>query len=105
MAKVNVKKGGTLSGHRDSVYALENLKSDSQFFSAAGDGMVVLWDLNDPENGQLIARVPNSVYAITLDPASGLLLVGHNYEGVHVIDWESRKEIGNLKCTTGRYTP
>ena len=101
MTKIHVEKLNSMTGHRDAVYALEDLPDDSRFFSAAGDGMVVLWDLKDPDNGQLIARVPNSVYAITRDPETDFLLVGHNYEGVHVIDWKERKEVGNLRCTEG----
>jgi len=98
---VQVKKKSTMTGHRDCVYTLAKAPVDDHFFSAAGDGMVVLWDLNDPENGQLIARVPNSVYSITFHAISGLLCVGHNYEGIHFIDWKKRKEKGSLKCTDG----
>ena len=101
MSNIEVGRRALMTGHRDCVYSLERSPRDAHFFSAAGDGMVVMWDLNDPENGQLIARVPNSIYSITLHEGSGLLCVGHNYEGVHFIDWERRKEAGSLKCTTG----
>ena len=61
--------------------------------------MVVSWDLKDPENGQLIAKVPNSVYALAYDVESDLLIVGHNYDGIHLVRWQDKKEVGTLKFT------
>lgn len=98
MSKIKVTKLHTLAGHKDSVYSLEGV-SDSQFVSGSGDGMIVLWDLNKPKDGQLIAKLENSIYAIHQESEQGHLLVGHNYDGVHVIDWKSRKELGSLKLT------
>ncbi len=90
-----------MTGHRDCVYSLAYCPDEASFFSAAGDGMVVKWNLKEPDNGQLVARVPNSVYSITYHDDTGLLCVGHNYEGVHFIDWENKKEKGSIKCTEG----
>jgi len=59
--------------------------------------MVALWDLRDPENGQLVVRLPNSVYAMRYFEKGDLLIVGQNFEGIHLIDLPSRKEIGSLK--------
>ncbi|MCA6074151.1 WD40 repeat domain-containing protein [Fulvivirga sedimenti] len=98
---INVTKKATMSGHTDCVYSLADCPEESSFFSAAGDGMVVKWNLNEPDSGKLVARVPNSVYSIAYHESSELLCVGHNYEGVHFIDWQNQKEIGNIKCTEG----
>lgn len=98
MNKIQVTKLHTLAGHKDSVYSLEGV-SDSQFVSGAGDGMIVLWDLNKPKDGHLIAKLENSIYAIHQEFERGHLLVGHNYDGVHVIDWKNRKELGSINFT------
>ena len=100
MTKVNVKKLHTLTGHSDCVYALEQGGEPNLFFSGAGDGQVVLWDLRKPEVGQLIARLPNSIYALHYLEESDLLVVGHNYEGIHLLDWREKKEISSLQITT-----
>src|SRR6185295_7760157 len=111
MTRVNVKKLQTLTGHSDCVYALQQGGEPNLFFSGAGDGQVVLWDLRKPELGQLIARLPNSIYAIHYLKESDLLVVGHNYEGVHLLDWRAKKEIASLQtgsssifdaCSLGR---
>lgn len=97
---VLVEKIDTFGGHRDPVYALERGPLAEQFFSAGGDGQVVLWHLNRPDLGELIAKVPTSIYALALHPNSGLLWVGQNYEGVHLIDPIKKQEVASLKLTT-----
>ncbi|MDX5348169.1 MAG: WD40 repeat domain-containing protein [Hymenobacteraceae bacterium] len=84
--KVQVNKVANLTGHRDCVYTLEQATEFNRFYSAAGDGMVVAWNLDDPENGELIARVEASVYALRLMSDRNLLLIGHNMSGLQVID-------------------
>ncbi len=61
--------------------------------------MVVLWDLRTPEEGVLLARLPNSVYALDYVKEMDVLVAGHNYDGVHVIDWKERRELSSLKVT------
>jgi len=41
------------------------------------------------------------VYALDLNLKSKLLAVGHNYEGVHFIDTENRKEVASVQLTKG----
>ncbi len=101
MSRVNVQKAGLMTGHKDCVYALTHSPVSSVFFSGAGDGLVVKWDLSDMERGEVIAQVPNSVYALNYYSPRDLLLVGHNYEGIHFIDWHKKKELASLKCTSG----
>ncbi|WP_114784307.1 WD40 repeat domain-containing protein [Botryobacter ruber] len=83
---IQVQKVSTLTGHRDCVYTLEPSGDSATIYSAGGDGLVVAWNLNDPENGELVARVSTSVYALCYIPFRNLLLIGQNNEGVQVID-------------------
>ena len=99
MQKVTVQKLHSFSGHRDCVYALQPAGDAGVFFSGAGDGMVVKWSQQNPEQGELIAKLPNSVYALHYHTQQGVLIAGHNYDGVHVIDPENKKEIGSLHFT------
>jgi WD40 repeat protein len=99
MNKIEVFKKFTLTGHRDCIYTLKKAGKNNVFFSGAGDGMVVQWDLNNPDQGELMARVPASVYAIDYCPFKNLLVVGQNYEGIQLINVSSKKLIGSLKLT------
>ena len=100
MSAVNVNRLHSLTGHRDSVYTLEQGGDPAVFFSAGGDGMVVQWDLRRPEEGERIAQLPHSVYALHYIKDSDLLVVGHNFEGIHLLDCKNKKEVGSLKLSS-----
>ncbi len=89
-----ISRRATLTGHRDCVYGLTE-GADNQLFSAGGDGLMVSWDLSAPDpdaTGELVAQVVGaSVYALRYRPATNHLLVGHNGEGVQVVDLANRQ--------------
>ncbi len=87
----------TYQGHRDSVYTLTPGPLPHVFFSAGGDGLVVRWNLQQPDEGELVAQLPHSIYALTYWPEKQYLIAGHNTEGIHVIATTDRKEVASLK--------
>lgn len=97
---VHVEKIHSLTGHRDCVYSVEGGDDSAHIFSAGGDGMIVRWNLSSPDEGELIAKLPNSVYAIHYLPEEDHLVAGHNYEGIHLLDWKEKKEIASLKLSS-----
>src|SRR5690606_6192225 len=99
MSKIEVNKLETLTGHNDCIYALTEGCDPRFFYTGAGDGMVVEWDLDNPKDGKLIARLPHSVYALATDSLRNLLFIGHNFEGIHVVDLTENKEVWSLKLT------
>jgi len=87
-----VQKLATLTGHRDCVYALAGSPLEARFYSAGSDGFVVGWNIEQPaQDGELIARVENSVYALRYLPERDLLLIGHNFQGVQAIALAEKK--------------
>lgn len=99
MSKIQVNKLHTLTGHNDCIYALTEGSDPRYFYTGAGDGMVVEWDLDQPKDGKLIAKLPHSIYALEVDRSRNLLIIGHNFEGIHVVDLNENKEIWSLKLT------
>lgn len=99
MTQVEINKLHTLGGHKDCVYTLTQGPETHQFFSSGADGIVALWDLNDPENGRMIATVENSVYALYYYADRNVLVIGENHEGIHLIDMQSLIEVGSLKLS------
>jgi len=97
MSKVEVKKLAAIAGHRDCIYTIVPGGEPHLFYSGAGDGMVAMWDLRAPADGHLIARMDNSIYSLCLLKEANLLVVGHNYEGLHFIDSVAKKEAASLK--------
>jgi len=99
MSKIQVNKLNTLTGHNDCIYALREGADPRYFYTGAGDGVVGEWDLDNPKDGTLLARLPHSVYALEVDAKRNTLIVGHNYEGIHVIDLVEKKESWSLKLS------
>lgn len=99
MSKIQVNKLHTLTGHNDCIYALAEGADPRFFYTGAGDGMVVEWDLDRPKDGKLIAKLPHSVYALSVDRERNQLIIGHNFEGIHVIDLIENREVWSLKLT------
>ncbi|GGG32101.1 WD40 repeat domain-containing protein [Hymenobacter glacieicola] len=91
-SRPQVQKLATLTGHRDCVYALAGTTGQETFYSAGADGMVAAWSSAAPaRDGELVAKVENSVYALLHLPARNLLVLGHNFQGVQVIDLGEKK--------------
>jgi WD40 repeat protein len=99
MPSVQVNKLHTITGHRDCIYTLQGSSEAAGFFSGSGDGMVVRWNLTDPENGEVIAKLPNSIYALHYHRETDMLIAGHNYDGIHILDWKNKKEKASLQLT------
>lgn len=97
---LQVQKIDTFSGHRDCVYAIQPAAESKYFFSAAGDGLVVKWDLTRPDWGEVVAQVPASIYALAYDTEKGHLWVGQNYEGIQVIDPQNKQVISSAQLTS-----
>lgn len=101
MSKITVEKFQTLTGHKDCLYVVEPASESNLFFSAGGDGIVALWDLKDPELGVMVAKVKNSVYALHFLKETNQLIVGNNYEGIHLVDVKAKQELKSAKITDG----
>lgn len=98
MIKIEIDKIHTYSGHSDCLYTIQSI-DDQTFVSAGGDGQVVGWDLTDPDKGHLIVKVPNSIYALNYNSVRKRLLVGQNFNGVHLIDFLNKNELGSVALT------
>jgi len=97
MSKVTVEKVATLAGHQDCVYALCPSPEKNKFFSSGGDGVVAEWSLDEPDKGKMLAKLSNSVYALFYYEERNLLIVGENFDGIHLIDLEEKKEVASKK--------
>ena len=99
MAAFKIERFKTLTGHNGAVYGCSLGLEANTFYTSGNDGMIVEWKLDGEENGKMIARVSNSVYSLITIRETGHLIVGHNYEGIHIIDLEKGIETGSLKLT------
>ena len=91
---VEVQKEHTLTGHKDSLYTIA-VQDESHLFSAGGDGAVVSWSLDAPDQGKVIAKVDSSIYAIYAE--NNEMAIAQNFEGIHIIDTQESAVINSLK--------
>ncbi len=101
LQNIHIHKAATFSGHKDCIYALEK-ETNETFFSAGSDGFVVRWSISKPDEGELIAQVASSVYALHYLPFENQLLVGQNHEGIYKIDLSNNAIIQSAKITTSQ---
>jgi len=88
----DMHRSATFTGHRGPVYALAHGAAPGTFLSGSGDGQVVRWRIDQPGNGELLARVDQAVFSLCHLPEKGLLLIGTEGGRLHVLDTASLRE-------------
>ncbi len=81
--QIHAEKIAQLTGHRASVFAVETGPEPHTILSGAGDGWIVEWSLDDPENGKLIAKVDTNIFSLKYIQSMKTLVVGDMHGGVH----------------------
>ena len=81
--QIHAEKIAQLTGHRASVFAVETGPKPHTILSGAGDGWIVEWSLDDPENGKLIAKVDTNIFSLKYIQSTKTLVVGDMHGGVH----------------------
>jgi len=90
-----IKKIKTILGHQAPIYTL-NL-GEGFFLSSDTNGLVVKWDLDNLDNGKLLARLNSSVYSLYLEDNN--VFIGQNFEGVHCLDIAQNHVLKSLQLT------
>ena len=98
-----IEHTGTLTGHRDSVYALENAGDSLHFFSAGGDGMVIKWDAVSFSPGKVVARLPSAIYSLQFQKEKNILIAGTRLNGIYMLDLEKQTEIARVDLPSTVY--
>ena len=99
MSPLAVQKQHTFSGHRDCLYSLAPAGKEGSFFSAGADGLVVQWQLEEPDQGHLLAKAEASIYAMAYDKEKDWLFFGQNFDGIRLVDVSSKRSLNSLQMT------
>ena len=83
---MTIRKTAQLTGHHAAVFSLCQGMDAQHFFSAAGDGWVAQWDLENPETGKLAAKVDAQVFSICFLKNQQRLVAGDMNGGTHWMD-------------------
>jgi len=92
-SKIDVSQIFSFSGHKASIFALEKKNDEGSFFSGDGDGYIVEWNLNNPEQGKAFAQLPSNVFAIEYIEDHQLIAAGTMSGVLYFLDYASKKLI------------
>ncbi len=76
-------------GHKAAIYAMDHGEQPPEFYSVAGEGWLVKWDLNNSTDGVLVAQAKSNLFSIK-KLKSNRVLSGNMNGGLHLIDLESK---------------
>lgn len=93
---MKVKKIAQLTGHEASIYTVIAAESSPFFFSGAGDGWVVRWDLQNPDMGRLVAKVETQIFSLSYLPSVQKVVAGNMNGGIHWIDLNEPEATKNI---------
>lgn len=100
LKKIKTSKLHQYSGHKDCIYSLSPSLNQNSFYSGAGEGYVVEWDIENKADGKLICQVPRPVYSLLLLKEKKQLLIGSAQGNLHIVDLNVNKEIKNIEAHT-----
>lgn len=93
---INLRQVARLGGHNAAIFALAAYADPRYFLSAAGDGWIVKWDLDDPDPGRLVAKVDTQVFSLCYLKGQERVVAGNMNGGVHWIDLKNPEQTRNI---------
>src|SRR5690606_11683744 len=97
MIAVQIHKAGTLTGHQNPIFAVENGPEAATLFTAGNDKGVVQWNMDTLAFERILYPVQSSVYALHLLPDTAFLVIGTRSGKVMVVDTVTRKLVASLE--------
>ncbi len=94
MPDIQITKRHSFTGHSSGIFDLQAI-NDHQLLSAGGDGQTVMWDIKNPKDGQVIAKVNSTVYSVLVD--GDHLLVGENSRAIHLVRLSDKRPLRSME--------
>src|SRR3546814_98115 len=96
MYSLQIDRAGTLSGHQNPIFTIENGPDPVTIFTGGNDEGVVQWNLETMAFERILYPVQFSVYALHVIANSTLLAIGTRDGKVHVIDTQTQQLVARL---------
>ena len=95
--KIQIEKTGQFMGHGGAIFTLEPASHSHLFYSGSSDNLVVEWNMEEPQQNKVVAKIPAKALALQYVTDRNVLLVGQSLGGIHVIDLNKNEEIKLLQ--------
>ena len=86
-----LKHKSFFEGHRGEVLSLTGDLESNYFYSSGSDGLIVRWQLNKPNEGQVLIRLQGYISYVRYDKGSEQIIATINHKGVYFINALSGK--------------
>lgn len=91
----------SLKGHKASIFSLARLEEENRFLSGDGNGYVVEWNLEEPENGTAVAQLPSNVFCMKYIADRNILAVGTMSGVLYFLDYKTKALIKAIEYHKG----
>ena len=95
-----VEKLQQFNGHHQGIYGLTVDDETGYLYTSGSDGLVVRWKPGGPDNGELLARIPESVFVL-LSLRKDILLAGTANGIVYMLQLDEIPVMHKLKAHNG----
>ena len=93
MPVLEIEQIAKVAMHHGSVYALAKGYDETTFLSGGSEGVVIAWNLLQPDRAIALAKVDGQIFALLLLPGKNHLVIGTMSGGLHMVDLNLKKEI------------
>lgn len=93
---ISVHSIARLTGHNAAIFGLTPYQEPRYLLSAAGDGWIVKWDLENPDMGKLVAKVDTQVFSLCYMPEQDRIIAGNMNGGVHWVNVNQPDQTRNI---------
>jgi len=90
-----------MGGHQASIYCLCATDDPNSFLSSGGDGMIVSWNLAEPDLGKIFARNEEGIFCMFYQSAKSILFCGDMKGQILAFDYPQKKIIKKWKAHQG----
>jgi len=90
---ISVEKKIHFEGHKGAVYALSQSEKDNIFYSGGSDGVVLLWDISNPQRAIVSAKNNSQILSILHHKSTNHLFIATMSGGFHLVDLNEKKEL------------
>lgn len=97
MTTLQIHKSGTLIGHQNPIFTVENGPEASTLFTAGNDKGVVQWNMETQAFERIVYPVQSSVYALHLLSGTTLLAIGTRSGMVIIVDVTTQLPVAKLE--------
>jgi len=90
-----------MGGHQASIYCLCATDDPNSFLSSGGDGMIVSWNLAEPNLGKIFARNEEGIFCMFYQSVKSILFCGDMKGQILAFDYPQKKIIKKWKAHQG----